>query len=1213
MVPDDSSTPVIFHDPCYSDPYLSAPVDPEQDSFGSSAIRLTPNPDDRLSTRNPSPPPLNLDTSPSNHDGHTPSYSDFLSPSDLSSDFSTHTPSSTDHLSPHMSVGMASPPMTMDPLQLLSPNLSINHTPSPDRAPGKGPTAAPAVHFPHPLSIAPSPASDGRNVHDPSAEARGRSPIVKVESYSRGDSPIRGDRRPSQSFTHLSPHGGSAEHDEDNDNAADDHHHHGPPAPVAAPVFRGHDGAWVPDDTTGQAGLDPTRRTDDAVIFSPGQMESQRQLEQKNADIQQWSESVSEAGDDRPPLGRGRRRHSSIRPRAKSTGDRTLQQDYFQQHPPFQGALIPGPGLLVHESEEEEEEEEEEDSDDDDYSESESGSDRVGSPPVAVDEARWTQEPESMGPDEANGDDDDDPSPHQFLGSPPWKDPAYDATPRAARVQPPTSTAAMVEWERRARETDTASRAATWGTKRNSQYDAASVIGAEASLEGLTISNDRDGRGSRHVRRSSLLKFLQKRPSAGPRNLTLKRPLSDVSLARASTDATVRPDESRGTPPRKDSFPHRLSISRSSRSPSLSTGGAVMAIAGQMAAIGGKDTLQAVSPNSPPTGPWSSIRARARSHSELPSAPGLMDLMTSHGGPPVGAIAYSPLQPPPSAPRETGPDADEDEDEEMAEDKGLVMELTPKARLPVPTLEGFRAQITHLNPRLPPALIERFALEQVRRYRKLVESKATHAQAVRQTRCTAGRHCFALGGGATLLAPRAGAADAPDAAHTQFQIPGHGEAGEDPPVVGEGAVTAAQFPLGVPLPPVPRLPAEFECPVCFSVKKFQKPSDWTKHVHEDVQPFTCTFPHCTEPKSFKRKADWVRHESERHRQLEWWTCEVPDCQHTCYRKDNFVQHLVREHKMPEPKIKKTKGRKGVAAAASPADGPHEGEIERLWNLVERCRHDTPRRPMDEPCRFCGNVCSSWKKLTVHLAKHMEQIAMPVLRLVDERDLSGAGPVGQPHDRFAPALVGVPTTTPPTTTPPTTNTPNTTTTTPPLPSYHAESLSNHGPDHGHGGGPHAGGSTAGMMSLHPTYVVSHMASPSGSLFSAEPGTMDAYDGVGVEVGGGGGGGGSFDGSGPLSGTTMLESSGGFVASVPGTSASYPPPFNAGPRPRASQSELGVLPETLEYTTPPPNLPGVCDPRAGATYVPEHDPSHYAYPGGMAGGMAGGMTYPPATGY
>jgi hypothetical protein len=55
--------------------------------------------------------------------------------------------------------------------------------------------------------------------------------------------------------------------------------------------------------------------------------------------------------------------------------------------------------------------------------------------------------------------------------------------------------------------------------------------------------------------------------------------------------------------------------------------------------------------------------------------------------------------------------------------------------------------------------------------------------------------------------------------------------------------------------------------------------------------------------------------------------------------------------------------------------------------VEECRHITSKQPKDEPCRFCNNVCNSWKKLTVHMAKHMEQIAMPVLELVKERAVS----------------------------------------------------------------------------------------------------------------------------------------------------------------------------------------------------------------------------------
>jgi hypothetical protein len=46
-----------------------------------------------------------------------------------------------------------------------------------------------------------------------------------------------------------------------------------------------------------------------------------------------------------------------------------------------------------------------------------------------------------------------------------------------------------------------------------------------------------------------------------------------------------------------------------------------------------------------------------------------------------------------------------------------------------------------------------------------------------------------------------------------------------------------------------------------------------------------------------------------------------------------------------------------------------------------------KQPKDEPCRFCGNICTTWKKLTVHLAKHMEQISMPILTLVEQKQLN----------------------------------------------------------------------------------------------------------------------------------------------------------------------------------------------------------------------------------
>jgi len=55
-------------------------------------------------------------------------------------------------------------------------------------------------------------------------------------------------------------------------------------------------------------------------------------------------------------------------------------------------------------------------------------------------------------------------------------------------------------------------------------------------------------------------------------------------------------------------------------------------------------------------------------------------------------------------------------------------------------------------------------------------------------------------------------------------------------------------------------------------------------------------------------------------------------------------------------------------------------------MLERCHHETTNMPQDEPCKFCGRAFTSWKKLTVHLAKHMEHISLPVLRLVEQKNV-----------------------------------------------------------------------------------------------------------------------------------------------------------------------------------------------------------------------------------
>ena len=283
--------------------------------------------------------------------------------------------------------------------------------------------------------------------------------------------------------------------------------------------------------------------------------------------------------------------------------------------------------------------------------------------------------------------------------------------------------------------------------------------------------------------------------------------------------------------------------------------------------------------------------------------------------------------------------------------------------------DDFENDILNNNTQLPKFLLKRLAQEQSRRYKKLVSLKLDHARAVQHDICPSGSLCL----------KNKDYVRRPETAITMGFKPSRSEQGEQSGEASEYSTDLRWLPSEYPMPPTQTLPSEFECPLCFRVKKFSKPSDWAKHVCEDLQPFTCTFEGCPDAKSFKRKADWIRHENERHRQLEWWKCNMIDCAHTCFRKDNFVQHLVREHKLPEPKPR-------VSHFRTPNDEALDKE-DPVWRRVEDCRHETPKSPRDEPCRFCGNVCSSWKKLSSHLAKHMEDIAFPIWKKVLQSDVT----------------------------------------------------------------------------------------------------------------------------------------------------------------------------------------------------------------------------------
>ena len=814
--------------------------------------------------------------------------------------------------------------------------------------------------------------------------ARTTSPVVRIENYTRGDSPDRPTNMLGRTPSKRSHGSRSPSHlmvQDDGGSSVDDGNE---PSYFRTGQVQGSGNLDLSVDErfNDRAGLDPASRLDISSVEVPNfqEQEEAANVASKNADVADWLSSRHEEDAEavkHAPTRRPRRTSTSQqRRRARSTGDHMLSQGNLQSLQEMPADIhIPGPGVLINE-------ESGDDDDDESVLMSSDQEDMPESPPTT---AHNTQNQDDRAESDELGS--LDPPPLYRLKF--WQDPVYDSSDPGVRMQPPTANSAIMKWQMQVKDTDALSRVATWGTRRMSESDLSGL------LHRFTFGKGESNIEGRPERQGSF--FDQVKATATRTGSLLRRSGSRNSRQQASkpTMPDLSKQESHGSRKESLGLPTTLqrvsSLGKRPKSPRVDTGSAVAAMASVASLGAGAAGPISATTTSPSATPWTSPRnvvKRPRSRSELG------DLWTKQGGPPMPTLAAPKEEPPTQVITDPIGEFEEDEDVDLLEGKGVTIDLAPRFDPIIPNLEGFRSNARQLNPRLPTYMIDRVSQEQLRRYKKLLDFKVRHAQAIKGSKCASGKHCLALGGEPTYLPSKANLRDS-ELANTGFSVSGLGESDEDANALAEGLVTPAQFPPGVPMPPIKRLPAEFECSLCFKVKKFHKPSDWSKHVHEDVQPFTCTFANCADPKSFKRKADWVRHENERHRQLEWWICSMHDCAHKCFRKDNFVQHLVREHKLPEPKLKTAKASKPAVRGPSSQkarkrleeeDSPVD-EIDHVWRLVDECRHETPKDPRDEPCKFCGNVCNSWKKLTVHLARHMEQIAMPVLNLAKERDVS----------------------------------------------------------------------------------------------------------------------------------------------------------------------------------------------------------------------------------
>lgn len=185
------------------------------------------------------------------------------------------------------------------------------------------------------------------------------------------------------------------------------------------------------------------------------------------------------------------------------------------------------------------------------------------------------------------------------------------------------------------------------------------------------------------------------------------------------------------------------------------------------------------------------------------------------------------------------------------------------------------------------------------------------------------------------------------------------------------------LPRSIPPPPTGSLFTEVECSICFKIKTFPSLSSWTKHVYEDIEPYTCTFEDCSSIRSFKHQFDWVSHEYNSHREPSRYICHISDCKFTTIRKSNFSPHIYQIHPdfmtdLP-PHVRQKPSNSGFS------DTPRPPFRDRL-TVIDDFLVD-PNDVSLEPCKFCGGISNTWKEHNTHTSHHFKDISIGVLDLV----------------------------------------------------------------------------------------------------------------------------------------------------------------------------------------------------------------------------------------
>lgn len=291
------------------------------------------------------------------------------------------------------------------------------------------------------------------------------------------------------------------------------------------------------------------------------------------------------------------------------------------------------------------------------------------------------------------------------------------------------------------------------------------------------------------------------------------------------------------------------------------------------------------------------------------------------------------------------------------------------------TVEALGFNLLQLYPQILPNLLHRIARMQSERYKKLIYLKARHIWRLNKHKnCEAGSLCTNLSENTEILISK---------------INGHGQITTlIKNYVGLMALSEEAATLqNMPSWQVEGCHLYLECPLCFEVVCTGDSSEWIDHIYGNICDLVCSFADWDQIHSFVSMADWAFHEYTKHRGSPKWTCNYSQCVYSTFRKANFVQHLVKQHRLVEPNYRERVSRPHASddgeLAFVGSDDESQG-LDEICRITEECYNDNCYTA-PEPCKFCYELCIGRSDYAAHYTSHIKEIGLSFLKILTEAE------------------------------------------------------------------------------------------------------------------------------------------------------------------------------------------------------------------------------------